>query len=460
MSDIRLKQDDILEIEISDSGMEGEGVARYEDYTVFVPFSLKGERVRAKVKHVRKDGLVFTELKEILTPSKNRVKPPCNRFGRCGGCNLMHADYGTQLEIKYENLKRLLKKNAGVEAKVEEVIESPLQYGYRNKIQLPFGTVENRTVLGFYRENSHKVVSITKCFLHGDWAEKLIGIFLSYAEKFRLRAYDENTGKGQLKHLVARYIDGNISIVVVTDNAPLAHTDYLLKELSKVFGSFSLYQSKKPEMTNVIMGKSVIPIKETPFEIDVLGIKTEVNPYSFLQLNSDIRDKIYLRVIDEIMKKPNPVVIDAYAGVGILGAALNLRGAKVYNIEIVPEATRDANKLNEKNNLSSININGDTAVELPKLINRLRATDSTDLSNLNIILDPPRKGCDKRVIEAVNSINNEARLFYISCNPATLTRDLKLFTGFKIETVQPYDMFPNTSHLETLVILSKRANKE
>lgn len=457
MDDVKLKQDDIIELTVADDGMEGEGIAKAGAYTVFVPFSLKGEKVRAKVVHVRKDNVVFTELKEVLTPSVYRVKPPCNRFMRCGGCDLMHVEYAHQLELKRNNVERLFQKNAKLNVKTDDVEPCSCPYSYRNKIQLPFGTVEGRTVLGFYKENSHKVVSITKCFLHGEWVERLIGIFVDYAEKFRLRAYNETTGNGELKHLVARYIDDNISIVLVTDGTDLKGKDYLLSELNKVFPHYSLYLSKKPEKTNVIMGKSIVPIKEEPFIIDVLGVKAEINPYSFLQLNSEIRDKIYSRVIDEIMAEDRPLVVDAYAGVGLIGAVMAKRGAEVYNIEIVKEAVDDGTKLALNNGVSDrIHfVCGDAAIELPRLINETLASRISDKRYLNIVLDPPRKGCDERVIDAINGLSVPHRIFYISCNPATLTRDLNRLRGYTIDYVKPYDMFCNTRHVEVLTSLTK-----
>jgi len=446
-----LKQDDIIEITVIDNGMEGEGIAKYGEYTVFIPFCLKGETVKAKIRHVKKN-TAFAELINVVTPSSERINPPCNRFGKCGGCDLMHVSYPTQLEIKRENVIRLLKKNAGIDFPVEETEPCSTPFAYRNKIQLPFGFVkaENRVTLGFYRENSHKVVAITKCFLHGEWAEILIKIFLEYANKFNLSVYDEVTKKGHLKHLVARYVDGNISIVLVTDGNNIKHADFLIKKLSENFPSFSLYQSKKPENTNVIMGKTLIPIVEKPFIIDVLGIKLKLNPYSFLQLNDEIRDKIYRKVIDGI--EENSVVIDAYAGVGILGAVLAKKGCKVYNIEIVKEATADGNRLAEMNGISKFitNINGDVAEILPRLAETLEKEKS-----LTVLLDPPRKGCEKSVLDAIIGLNKPVTLYYISCNPATLTRDLKILSdgGFTPAFIKPYDMFPNTRHVETLAVL-------
>lgn len=455
-----LKQNDIITVDICDNGMEGEGIARIDDYTVFVPFCLKGERVKIKLNHVKRN-VAFADLVEVELPSPDRKTPPCNRFGKCGGCDLMHANYKTQLEIKRNNLMRLLKKNAAVDFEPEPIEPCSLQYGYRNKIQLPFGYIaqEGRVTLGFYRKNSHRVVAITKCFLHGDWAEKLIGVFLDYANGFRLSVYDEASGKGHLKHLVARYIDGKISIVVVTDSQPLRHTEYLINRLSELFDDFSLYQSKKPEKTNVVMGKTLIPIKTSPFVIDVLGIKTDLNPYSFLQLNDEIRDKIYSRIISEISS--SSVVIDAYAGVGTLGAVLAKNGCCINNIEIVKEATADGDRLAAQNGLSDRinNINGDAAIVLPSLINKILGAQNTKKCNIAIILDPPRKGCGQRVLDAINSLDVNFSLHYISCNPATLTRDLKILLSsgkYTLSYIKPYDMFPNTSHVETLVRLTKK----
>ncbi|MBR1746853.1 MAG: 23S rRNA (uracil(1939)-C(5))-methyltransferase RlmD [Clostridia bacterium] len=459
MDDIRLKQDDILELTIADDGMAGEGVSRVGTYTVFVPFCLKGEKVRAKVTHVRKDGVVFTELKEVLSPSPLRVKPPCNRFTRCGGCDLMHVEYARQTEIKRENVERLFQKNTRLDVEVQPTVPCTSPYAYRNKIQLPFGTVEGRTVLGFYRENSHRVVSITKCFLHGDWVEKLISIFLDYADTFRLSAYNETTGKGDLKHLVARYIDGNLAVVLVTAGRRLPGLDYVPERLKKDFGSFSFYLSDKPEKNNVVMGKSIRPVVETPFVVDILGIKAGINPYSFLQLNAEIRDKIYTAVLEDVFARSDaPIVVDAYAGVGILGAVAAKRGAKVYNIEIVKEAVEDGKALAAKNGVKDRVhfVCGDAAEELPKLISELSDSENFDFGSLNIILDPPRKGCDERVLAALNGLSVPHKLYYISCNPATLTRDLNRLIGYDVLSVTPYDMFCQTRHVETLVRLSRR----
>ena len=466
------KQGDLTELTIEAYGMSGEGIAKKDGFTFFVPFALVGEKIKARITHVNKKGLIFATLNEIVVPSETRIKPPCNRFTRCGGCDLMHMDYATQLEVKRANVISLLKKNANITFDVDETVPCSEPLGYRNKIQLPFGTVNGKAAVGFFRENSHKIVSITKCFLHGEWVDKLIAVFLEYANQYGISVFDDIKKKGLLRHMVARFTDGQYCIVVVTNNAPLPKKKELVAMLKNAIGDdFSLYESIKKSYDNVILGESVNVIKQRRMTVDVCGIKMDINPYSFLQLNNEIRDKIYMRIADDVCKTAeSPTVIDAYAGVGALGAILAKRGANVYNIEIVKEATEDGEKLAVNNGLSDriTNINGDAAEELPKLINRILGTEIKTNGDINkensnediaIILDPPRKGCDERVLEAINGINQNFRLYYISCNPATLTRDLKILTSsgrYEIHSITPYDMFPQTKHVETLVVLSHK----
>lgn len=457
MIPMKLKQDDIITAVIADYGMEGEGIARLGEYTVFIPFAIKGETVKAKVTYVRKN-LVFADLKEIITPSDKREKYECNRFMRCGGCDLLHLNYCEQLEIKQKNVINLLHKNAKIDFPVDPAVPSPKTLAYRNKIQLPFGTVNGKVAVGFYKENTHKIVSITKCFLHGDWVERLISVFLEFASSNNLTAYDDATRTGLLRHLVARYIDGKISIVLVINGQTLPFSEKLTNHLDAAFSdAYSLYISPKTEPDNVVMGKSVYPLVERDFTINIMGIELAINPYSFLQLNDDVRDLIYSRVISEIEKTSPSVVIDAYAGVGLMGAVSAKRGSVVYNIEIVPEAVRDAEKLAASNNLSSLitNIEGDAAKELPKLIKDILGNQNLKNRSLNIILDPPRKGCSPDVTNALNSLDVPHNLFYISCNPATLTRDLALLKNYTINSITPYDMFPQTKHVECVTLMSK-----
>lgn len=443
-----------IELTVSDLGMDCEGIGRYGEYTVFVPYALPGERVKAKIVKIKKN-LVFADLKEILEPSPMRIKPPCNRFGRCGGCDCMHLDYAEGLKYKKKNLERILSKNAGYNGTVDDFVTSE-PYAYRNKAQLPFGTVNGKVAVGFYRSGTHKIVSSTKCFLHGEWLERLIKIMLDYAERHSLTAYDEISGEGLLRHLVARYIDGVLAVTVVINGDVLPHGEELAGVLSEAFEGCSLYYSVNKKDTNVIMGGTVVPVKIGRTKVNVDGITVELNPYSFFQVNDGVRAKLYDRVMQEVTPDANSIVVDAYAGVGLLGASMAKRGAKVYNIEIVKEAVEDGKRLCRTNcpGAQVEYICGDAGREIKPLLEGIKY-GITDTQKLYIILDPPRKGVSREVVTALNECACKVpfKLIYVSCNPATLARDMALLDAFEVKSVTPFDMFAQTSGAEVLCVM-------
>lgn len=458
----KYKQDDVVELSIEDYGMDGEGIAKIDEFVFFVPYTVVGEKVKAKVTFVKKN-LIFCQLKEIITVSNDRVKPPCNRFARCGGCDLMHVDYSKQLSLKKKNVERLFAKNTSLDIKIDDTVACSAPLGYRNKAQLPFGTVNGRVAVGFYKPSTHKVVSITKCFLHGDWVDKIIEVFLAYANDYGLTAYEENTHKGLLRHLVVRYLENSYCIVVVINGDKLPFQKELIERLREKIGeNFALYISVKKERNNVIMGNSVFCIKPHVLKTNVLGINMEINPFSFLQLNNEIRDKIYKRVIEEIEENcknyKDNIIIDAYAGVGALGAIIAKKGHKVVNVEIVKEGTEDGKKLAKENGVSDrvTNLNGDASELLPKIINDL---DKDTNTGVHVVLDPPRKGCSQEVLTVLKNLPVKNVVHYISCNPATLTRDVEILTKdgtYAVEYVTPYDMFPQTKHVESVICLTRK----
>ncbi len=468
-----MKQGDRLKLTIIDYGNNGEGIAKQDGRVIFLPFAMKGEIVNARIKHVKKD-YAFAEIIDLVEPSPYRVKPPCNRFMRCGGCDIMHIEYKEQLRLKQGALYNTLRKNFKEAFTIDSCVESAEVFGYRNKIMLPFGIVNGRTVVGFYSEGTHKVVPITKCFLHGDWAEKLIEALIIYAERNNISVYDETTEQGVLRHAAARYLNGKLSLAIVINAGELPNADSLIKLLDERFTDYCLYYSPNRAHNNVIMGDSAVLLKGEPLKAEINGIRYELNPLSFLQVNDSIRDAIYQRIIEKVIESGSSAVIDAYAGVGLLGAMLARLGLPVYNIEIVKEAVIDADKLAEANGLTHLitNINGDAEVELPKLFDYFNNT----YPRITVILDPPRKGCSREIIDALNSLylskepdnslNGDYQhnapivdIIYISCNPATLSRDLALLApSYRPTSITPYDMFPHTKHLETLVCL-KIGNK-
>ncbi len=450
MQEIRLVQGTYIDVDIVDSGISGEGIAKVGGYVVFVPFAIVGERVKIRIEHVKKQ-YAHAVLIEVITPSPYRRKPVCTRFFRCGGCSMLHVEYAKQLEIKKKALLSTLYKNTHVEYTVDDVVPSTPEYPYRNKLTLPFGLTEGKVSLGFYRQNSHKVVSTLKCFLNGDWAEDLIAVILDYARRYNLTVYNEESGKGLLRHLVARYLDGFLSVVLVINGDSIPHQAQLIDSISEKFPQFSLYLSINKKATNVVFGDRLVTLKEGEQHATILSVKFPVHPLAFVQVNIPIATKIYDRIVDWVNPSQDTIFVDAYAGIGVLGCLMAQRGATVYNVEIVKEAVDSGKKLYQNHAVQSTFIEGDAAVELPKI---LKTIDNN--KEVYIFLDPPRKGLSQEVVDAVNKIGEDRRvhLIYLSCNPATLSRDMQKL-HYTPTSITPYDMFPTTEHLETLVCFDK-----
>lgn len=451
----KLRQNLILEFDVTDYGMNGEGVAKFGGYTVFIKGALKGEKARAKISFVKRN-IAYADAIEILVPSPMRVKPPCNRFLRCGGCDMLHIEYAEQLRIKRDALKTVLRKNAGVDCEVAEVVPSS-PFAYRNKLQLPFGTVEggSRTVLGFYKEGTHKVVPIGKCFLNGEYSEKLIKAALGWAQEHDISVYEENNPRGFLRHVAARKYGEHIDVTIVGNGKTLPYARDLYDRLSAEFSSCALWFSENTKNSNVIMGDGVKFLMGYRKPAEFRGIKFYPNPLSFVQVNPEVAEKLYDKIITTVAPDENCVVVDAYAGVGTLGAVMRSAGAEIVNIEIVKEAVDDGRRLYSDNGiLDKVKfIEGDAAEKLPEALKNI-----PNGKRVEIILDPPRKGCSERVLETLDkeAAKRPFGLIYVSCNPATLSRDLAKLTAFQPVEIVPYDMFAQTKNLETLVVLSHK----
>ena len=304
-----------------------------------------------------------------------------------------------------------------------------------------------------YRPSSHNIVDIDDCLLNQDLISKLLLMFNKYLSQTKNSIYDDLTKQGLLKSIVARQYNGNILITVVINGTSLPDSDLLVKLCRDTFDNFGLDININTLKNNVILTnnfKHIYGLKD--IEIVENGIKYYINNQSFLQVNNQIKLQMYNQIFSNIK---NDTVIDAYSGAGLLSAMMAKHANQVFGIEIVGEATSLANKIKKANNISNLtNINGDCATELPKLLNALT---SAQKSNLTVVLDPPRKGCDKNVINTIASIY-PAKIIYMSCNPSTLARDLNLLLSqksYKIKQIQPYDMFPQTKHIETLAVLEK-----
>lgn len=458
-----ITKNETVTVEIERLGMNGEGVATLEDgMKIFIPFALPQERVKAMVLAVKKN-FAYGKIKEILSSSPNRKESKCLVYTKCGGCQLRHLAYQAQLDFKRQTVEDTLRKVGGLTVSVDAVVPSPRQDGYRNKIQIPVGVdSQGKTVFGFFRDNSHDIVAIDECPLHGDWATRLLSAVRTYMRDAKLSGFDERCRRGDVRHIVAREVDGELLCCLVSPHKRLPQIERLVQALKdKGFLQPHITLNCNDRDTNVILGKETVCVYGQPrLTFNLMGLDVSLASESFLQVNTDVAKALYEAVAQEV-GTDNDIVIDAYSGAGILSAVLARRAGQVYGIEICTPASRDAEDLAKRNGIKNlVNLNGDCAIEVPKLIAKLKGQNAC----ISVVLDPPRKGCDARVLQAVKNAAPE-KIIYVSCNPATLARDLKILTtaddanptAYEVTLCRPYDMFPSTGHVETLVLLRTKS---
>lgn len=474
-----IEKNDIICAVTDAIGTNGEGIIRHEGITFFVPACLPGEKVRFRVLKV-KGNIGYGKVEEILTPAEERVREKCPVYSKCGGCCLQHLDYSAQLAHKSSIVKDTLRKIGGINVAVPVAIKSENPYKYRNKLQIPVGVdKDGKTVIGFYAEHSHRIIPITACAIHPDWAEKLIAVVRRYMTECVVKGYDEENKKGAIRHIVAREIGGKYIITLVSAKRDLPNLPYLVGLLSEQFRVFSLYINFNDADTNVILGKEFQLVHGTGvFEAEEQGITYEAGPVTFLQVNENVRTKLYKDALKAVCADGDEVVVDAYSGGGLLTAMIAKKAKRVYGIELEAEASRCADSLKAKNGLDNMtNICGYVEEKLQGVLEKEKG------EKVRLILDPPRAGIARSVTKALLS-SGIPTLVLISCNPATLARDLGILTGrlietdmgelvknpayegkaedevldgyYAIEKIQPYDMFPQTKHVETIVCLRKQ----
>ena len=472
-----IEKNDIICATTDAIGSNGEGIIKHEGITFFVPACLPGEKVVFRVLKV-KGNIGYGKVEEILTPAEERVREKCPVFLKCGGCCLQHLEYGAQLIHKATIVKDALRKIGGIQVSVPVAIRSDFPYGYRNKLQIPVGVdKDGQNVIGFYAERSHRIIPVTACAIHPEWAEKLIAIVKRYMTECAVKGYDEEQKTGSLRHIVAREIAGKYIITLVTAKRNLPNLSHLIHLLNEAFRQVTLYVNFNNSDTNVIFGKEFQLVHGIGFfEAEEQGIRYEAGPVTFLQVNENVRTKLYRDALKTVSADGDEVVVDAYSGGGLLTAMIAKKVKRVYGIELEEEASRCADSLKEKNGLNNMhNICGAVEDKLPDVLKKEKG------EKLRLILDPPRAGIARSVLYALLQ-SGIPTLTLISCNPATLARDLGILTGrlvendkgelvknpcfpadkdslqgyYQIEKIQPYDMFPQTKHVETIVCLKKQ----
>ncbi len=441
----KLKKNDEIIVEIDRLGDNGEGIAVYDGIVIFVPFALPKEKVLVHIINDKHSFMVAKVIK-IIEPCKDRVDAPCPYFKKCGGCNVQHMKYDEQLKFKKNMVENALKKYAKIDSEILPTIASDKEFRYRNKFAFPVQEENGEIKIGMYQQNSHRIIEIDDCLLQSERVKTIVEIFKQFMQKEKLSAYNEQTKKGLVKHIVLReHAESFILTVVVTDKK-FNKFDMLIDLLKTQFDSFGVVKNVNNLNNNVIFGnfdENIYGLEN--LKLSDFGVEYEINNRSFMQVNDHIKNLIYQKIIETVGQQNN--IIDAYSGAGLLSSILAKNANNVIGVEIIKNATENANKLKIVNNLHNLtNINGDCAIEIPKLAKELKG-------DFAVVVDPPRKGLDKKVVDTLLE-SEPKQIVYLSCGPATLARDLScLKDKYNIEFIQPYDMFPQTANVETLVSL-------
>jgi len=453
-------------------GVNGEGIIKEDGTVVFVPFTLVGEKVRYKILKVTSK-CCYAKALEILTPAEKRVRANCPVFGKCGGCQLQHIKYVNQLKIKEEAIVNTFKKVAGIDVDLLPCVKGDYEFRYRNKLQLPVMQTVKGTLIGFFAENSHRIVPIDDCPINAYWTKNIISAFNEYIKKFNIQGYCEATNSGDIREITVKEIKDRLIITVVSLTNKIIAKEELINILkSHVKNEFSLYLNVNNNATNVIYGEKFYLLYGAPdYTAEMLGVKYKIGVQSFMQVNTCVCAKLYSTVKDLVGADQDTTVIDAYSGAGLMTALLAKNAKKAIGIEIIPEAVVCANELAKFNKLDGkiTNYLGKCEEILPDLIEKEKRINS----KVCLVLDPPRKGCDIKVLQAILKCNIE-KIVYVSCKPSTLARDVGILVGtldfidgevkrsktpqarYKIDYVRPFDMFAQTKHVESVVCLTRK----
>lgn len=465
-----MKKNQFIKAKIENLGYNGEGVFHADGTTVFVPFCIPGETVNVKILKA-KNSIAYGKIESVLQTSSSRVEPKCPVFKKCGGCQLQHLSYTAQLEFKKSLVENCLKKIGHVEFNVDSCVPSPNEYEYRNKLQLPIRSEKGVNKIGFFRENSHQIIEISKCNLHPVWAEQIIEIIKNYIEENKVSCYNEEAHSGLIKHLVVREVLGELLIVLVVNGTKIPFVNRLIEGLSIKFDKFSLILNENLKNTNVIFGDKFTTLYGSgKINLTEFGITYSIGAQSFMQVNQNQKVNLYNKVLQLCEINENTVVIDGYSGAGVLTAMVSKKAKKAVGVEIIKEAVESANLLAKQNGLSEKmeNVCGDCGEILPGVIEKYKAENN----QVVLILDPPRKGVDEKIINQILKSLPD-RIIYVSCSPQSLARDLGLILGnlvfngkqiingignnlYQIESITPFDMFPQCKHVESVVCLTRK----
>lgn len=447
-----LKVGQIINGTCLDLSSEGKGVIKYQGDVIFCDGLFIDENADVEIIYSRAK-VYYGKIKKLNVISKYRIQPKCPVCTSCGGCQFQQLDYSKQLEFKQKRVQEALKRIGGINVKLEPIVGMENPYFYRNKAQIPYGfDKKHKIVYGMFKQNSHDIVPIKQCYIEDIRSIKILSSIKDLMIKHKIEPYDEDKRSGIIRHILIRtsYHYPQVMVVIVSSKLNFPGQNNFIKDLIKQCPEITtIVENINERKTNVILGnKEKVLYGKGYINDDILGIKFNISASSFFQVNPIQTEKLYSLAIDGLNLKGDEVVLDAYAGVGTLGLIASKKAKEVISVEIVKSAHIDGIKNAKNNNINNVTfVLGDAGEYIAK----------SDVSFDAVIMDPPRKGSDERFLQTL--INNKVKkISYVSCNPETLARDLKYLSPYyDIVKITPVDMFPMTSHVETVVsLINKR----
>ncbi|AOM83904.1 23S rRNA (uracil(1939)-C(5))-methyltransferase RlmD [Salisediminibacterium beveridgei] len=437
---------------VADLTHDGAGVVKIEGFPVFVKRALPGETVDVKVIKVKKQ-YGFGKLLKVHEASPERAEPPCPIYDRCGGCSLQHLSYAGQLHEKQKQVESVMARIGGFDhLQVHPVNGMTDPWRYRNKSQVPIGEERGKIVAGFYAERSHTIVDMDACLIQHEDQDRVVNVVKELARQHGIRGYDDHKHKGTLRHVVIRRAKttGDLMVVLVTKDQSLPHKEHLIQAITEAVPNVtSIMQNINPKRTNVIFGDQTVCLwGEETIKDRIKGIEFVISARSFYQVNPDQTEVLYQQALDYADLSGSETVIDAYCGIGTISLFLAQKARHVYGVESVAAAIDDARRNAKANHIDNATFAVGEAESL------MPWWHSQGLDPDVIVVDPPRKGCETEMLDAMAAMKPN-RIVYVSCNPATLARDMKHLAeqGYHAKEVQPVDMFPQTTHVEAVTVM-------
>lgn len=454
-----MKKNEMINVTIEDIGINGEGIGKVDGYTLFVKDALIGDEIQAKITKAKKN-YGYARMMKILKPSPYRVSAKCPVSRQCGGCQIQELSYDEQLRFKEKKVRQNLERIGGFSSEFINTVMDPVcgmenPFYYRNKAQFPFGTdKEGHIITGFYAGRTHQIIPNTDCALGVAVNKKILEILVDFMETYHISAYNEETHQGLVRHALIRYgfKTKEIMVCLVINGDKIPYSEKLVENLCGLDGMTSITYSINKEHTNVIMGKEIGILWGQGYITDYIGnVKYQISPLSFYQVNPVQTEKLYRLALEYAQLKGNETVWDLYCGIGTISLFLAQRARQVYGVEIIPQAIDDARnnaKINEIKNAEFFV--GKAEEVLPEQYEKNKIYADV------IVVDPPRKGCDESLLDTMVEMS-PSRIVYVSCDSATLARDLKYLCerGYNIKKVRAVDQFPMTVHVETVCLLQR-----